>query len=224
MFERVIKLIGNDNLEKIKNKTVCVIGLGGVGGYATESLVRSGIENIIIVDYDTIDISNLNRQIITNQKNIGMKKTNEAELRVKSINPKCKVTKIDTFINEDNIDIIFKNNIDYLIDACDSVYTKQMLIKECLDRNIKIISSMGTGNKLDPTKLEITDIRKTSYDPLAKKIRKYVINQKLKGHIPVVYSKEQNAKFKGSIPSMVFVPATAGLILANYVIRDIIND
>jgi len=224
MFDRITKLIGENNLKKIKDTSVCVIGLGGVGGYAIEALIRSGIQNITIIDYDKIDITNLNRQLITNQNNLGNKKTSEIELRIKSINPNCKVNIIDEFITKDNIDIIFNNKIDYLIDACDTVSTKELLIKECINRNIKIISCMGTGNKLDPTKLEITDIRKTSYDPLAKKIRKYVLEERLKGHIPVVYSKEQNNKFEGDIPSMIFVPATAGLLLANYVIRDIINN
>lgn len=224
MFERTIKLIGENNLNNIKNITVCIIGLGGVGGFAVESLIRSGIENIIIIDYDRVDITNINRQIIATQTNIETKKTDVTEERIKSINPNCKITKIDEFITKDNLDIIFNNKIDYLIDACDTVSTKQLLIKECLNRDIKIISCMGTGNKLDPAKLEITDIRKTSYDPLAKKIRKYVQDNKLKGKIPVVYSKEQNTKFEGSIPSMIFVPATAGILLANYVIHDIINN
>ena len=224
MFERTIKLIGENNLNNIKNITVCIIGLGGVGGFAVESLIRSGIENIIIIDYDRVDITNINRQIIATQTNIEKKKTDITEERIKSINPNCKITKIDEFITKDNLDIIFNNKIDYIIDACDTVSTKQLLIKECLNRDIKIISCMGTGNKLDPAKLEITDIRKTSYDPLAKKIRKYVQDNKLKGKIPVVYSKEQNTKFEGSIPSMIFVPATAGILLANYVIHDIINN
>ena len=224
MFERTIKLIGEENLNKIKSKTICVIGLGGVGGSACEALIRSGVENIIIVDYDIIDISNLNRQIITTNNNLNNKKVLEMEKRIKSINNKCKVTVIDSFIDKDNINLIFDNNINYLIDACDSVSTKELLISNCLDSGIKFISCMGTGNKLDPCKLEITDIRKTSYDPLAKIIRKYVVDNNIKGKIPVVYSKEVNSKFKGSIPSMIFVPSTAGIMCANFVICDIINN
>lgn len=222
--ERTIKLIGDNNIEKIKDKYICIVGLGGVGGFVVESLVRSGILNIIIVDYDKIDLSNLNRQIVTNRDNIGNSKVDEIEKRIKSININCNVTKIDSFIDDGNIDIIFDKKIDYVIDACDTVKTKELLIKECLDRGIKIISCMGTGNKLDPKRLEVCDIRKTSYDPLAKKIRKYVLDNKLRGSIPVVYSKEVNGKFSGSIPSMIFVPATAGILLANYVICDIINN
>ena len=224
MYERIIKLIGEENLNKIKNKTVCIIGLGGVGGFATEAIVRSGVGNVIIVDYDRIDISNLNRQIITNQNNIGESKVQEMKKRIKSINPNCNITIIEEKIDSNNINLIFQNKIDYLIDACDTITTKEALIIECTKRKIKIISSMGTGNKLNPTLLEICDIRKTSYDPIAKKIRKFVTDNKIKDKIPVVYSKEQNPKFQGSIPSMIFVPTTAGLLLANYVIRDIINN
>ena len=224
MYERIIKLIGKENLNKIKNKTVCIVGLGGVGGFATEAIVRSGVGNVIIVDYDRIDISNLNRQIITNQNNIGESKVQEVKKRIKSINPNCNITIIEEKIDSNNINLIFQNKIDYLIDACDTITTKEALIIECTKRKIKIISSMGTGNKLNPTLLEICDIRKTSYDPIAKKIRKFVADNKIKDKIPVVYSKEQNPKFQGNIPSMIFVPATAGLLLANYVIRDIINN
>ncbi len=224
MYERIIKLIGEKNLNKIKNKTVCIVGLGGVGGFATEAIVRSGVDNVIIVDYDRIDISNLNRQIITNQNNIGESKVQEVKKRIKSINPNCNITIIEEKIDSNNINLIFQNKIDYLIDACDTITTKEALIIECTKRKIKIISSMGTGNKLNPTLLEICDIRKTSYDPIAKKIRKFVADNKIKDKIPVVYSKEQNPKFQGNIPSMIFVPATAGLLLANYVIRDIINN
>lgn len=224
MYERIIKLIGEENLNKIKNKTVCIVGLGGVGGFATEAIVRSGVGNVIIIDYDKIDISNLNRQIITNQNNIGKSKVQEMKKRIKSINPNCNITIIEEKIDSNNINLIFQNKIDYLIDACDTITTKEALIIECTKRKIKIISSMGTGNKLNPTLLEICDIRKTSYDPIAKKTRKFVTDNKIKDKIPVVYSKEQNPKFQGNIPSMIFVPATAGLLLANYVIRDIINN
>ena len=224
MYDRVIKLIGNNNLEKIKNTTVAVIGLGGVGGYAVESLIRSGIENIIIADYDIIDITNLNRQIISDQKHIGYFKVDEMERRILNINPACKVTKIYEKLTLDNLDEIFNSSIDYLIDACDTIIVKQELIKICLNKNIKIISCMGTGNKLDSTKLEISDIRKTSYDPIAKKIRKYLKDNNINKKVPVVYSKEQNKKFEGTIPSMIFVPATAGILCANYVIKDIINE
>ena len=223
MYERIEKLIGLDNLNKIRNKSVMVGGLGGVGGFAVESLIRSGIEKIIIVDYDTIDITNLNRQIITNRNNISELKVDEMEKRILSINPSCNIIKININLDLQNIDVLFKYEFDYLVDCCDTISIKQELIKRCLDSKIVFISSMGTGNKLDPSLLEITDISKTSYDPIAKKIRKYIRDNNIKGKVPVVYSKEQNDKFSGSIPSMIFVPATAGIMCSNYIIKEIIK-
>lgn len=224
MYDRIIKLIGENNLERIKNTKVAVIGIGGVGGYAVECLIRSGIENIIIVDYDTIDITNLNRQIISDQKHLGYFKVDEMERRILNINPNCKITKMYNKLSIENLDELFKYSFDYLIDACDTIKVKQELIKRCLDNKIRIISCMGTGNKLEPSKLEITDITKTSYDPIAKKIRKYLKDNNIKGKVPVVYSKEQNKKFEGSIPSMIFVPSTAGILCANYIIKEIIEN
>jgi len=223
MFDRTIKLIGEDKFDKISNVTVAVVGIGGVGGYVVEGLIRSGVSSIILVDYDTIEITNLNRQIISDQKHIGYFKVDEMEKRILSINPKCKVIKLYDRLSIDNVHILFDYSFDYLVDACDTVLVKQALIKKCLDDDIKIISCMGTGNKINPSMLEVVDISKTSYDPIAKKIRKYLKNNNIKGKVPVVYSKEQSSKFEGSIPSMVFVPAVAGLLCANYVITDIIK-
>lgn len=224
MFDRTIKLIGEDKFNNITNKTVCVVGIGGVGGFAVESLVRSGISSIIIVDYDVIDITNINRQIISDTKHIGYFKVDEMERRILNINPNCKVTKLYDKLSLDNIENLFNYKFDYLIDACDTISVKEELITRCLNNNIKIISCMGTGNKLNPSLLEISDISKTSYDPIAKRIRKYLKDNHINKKVPVVYSKEQNKKFVGSIPSMIFVPATAGLLCANYVIRDIIEN
>ena len=223
MFDRVIKLIGEDNLTKLKNTTVAVVGLGGVGGYAVEGLVRSGISNLIIVDYDTIDISNLNRQIITNQNNIGRLKVDVMEEHLLSINPECNIIKINKKLSLENVEKLFDYSFDYVIDNCYNILVKQELIKRCLEKKISIISSMGTGNKLNPSMLEVVDISKTSYDPIAKRIRKYMKDNHIYGKVPVVYSKEQNSKFNGSIPSMIFVPAVSGLLCANYVIKDIVK-
>lgn len=223
MFDRVIKMIGKENFNKINKATVAVVGIGGVGGYAVEGLVRSGVSSIILVDYDVIEESNLNRQIIADKKHLGYFKVDEMERRILNINPDCKVVKIYDKLFVDNIDILFKYSFDYLIDACDTILVKQELIRLCLEKNISIVSCMGTGNKMNPGELEITDIWKTSYDPIAKRIRKYLKEQHIYNKVPVVYSKEQNEKFEGSIPSMVFVPATAGLLCANYVIKSIIN-
>lgn len=224
MFEREIKLIGTENFNKIKSKTVAVIGVGGVGGYAVEALVRSGIENLVIVDYDIVDVTNLNRQIISLQDNIGMYKTDVILKRIENINPNCSVITINKKLDENNLIELFDYNIDYLIDACDTVKVKEQLIFECLNRNIKQISSMGTGNKLNPELLEITDIRKTSYDPLAKRIRKFVTDNKIKEKVMVVSSTEPPKKVEGSVSSISFVPSVAGLLCASYVINDIIKE
>ena len=217
MFEKTIALIGEDNFNKIKTKTILVVGIGGVGGFATEALIRSGIHNIILIDHDTIDITNLNRQIIANTKNVKNHKVKEFENRIKEINPDCNVITYKLFLDDTNIDILNNHNIDYIVDACDS------LINYSINKNIKLISSMGTANKIDPTKLEITDIRKTSYDPLAKILRKYVNDLKINKKIMVVSSKESPAK-KEQLSTLIFVPATAGILCAKYVINDIISN
>ena len=165
-----------------------------------------------------------NAIIISDNKHIGYFKVDEMEKRIFDINPNCKVIKLYDKLSLDNIDNLFNYKFDYLIDACDTILVKEELITRCLNNNIKIISCMGTGNKLNPSLLEITDISKTSYDPIAKRIRKYLKDNHINKKVPVVYSKEQNKKFEGSIPSMIFVPATAGLLCANYVIRDIIEN
>ena len=222
MFDRIISLIGNDNLNKIKNTTVLVVGLGGVGGYATEALIRSGIGRIILIDYDKIDESNLNRQIITNKSNISASKVEEMKKRILSINPECEVLTEELFLDEDNLNILDNYKIDYIIDACDSIKTKKNLIDYSIEKDIKLIASMGTANKLDPSKLVITDIRKTSYDPLAKILRKYVLDKKTNKKIMVVSSTEEPIR-KDVLASMMFVPSTAGILCANYIIRDIIE-
>ena len=222
MFERVISFVGNDNFEKIKEKTVLVVGLGGVGGYAVESLIRSGINNIILIDFDKIDESNLNRQIITNNNNIGQYKTDVMKERILSINSECNVSLHNIFLDKDSISILDNYQIDYIVDACDSVQAKKLLIDYSLDKDIKLISSMGTANKIDPTKLSITDIRKTSYDPLAKILRKYVIDKKTNKKVMVVSSTEQPIR-TDILSSLMFVPATAGILCAKYIISDIIN-
>lgn len=223
MFERTISLVGQTNFNKIQSKTVLVVGLGGVGGFAIEALARSGIKNLIVFDHDIIDITNLNRQIISNTNNIGNPKVDEFQKRIKEINPECNIEIYPLFLDENNYHILNKYNIDYIIDACDSTATKKLLINYSIDNNIKLISSMGTANKIDPTKLEITDIRKTSYDPLAKILRKYVNSLKTNKKIMVVSSKEEPIKTK-QLATLIFVPATAGILCANYVITDIINN
>ena len=223
MFDRTISLIGEENFQKIQEKTILIVGLGGVGGYATESLVRSGIKKLILIDHDNIDITNINRQIISSNSNVGNSKVEEFKKRILDINPDCIVTIHKLFLDRNNYNILDNYQLDYIVDCCDSTDTKKMLIDYSLAKNIKIISSMGTANKLNPTKLEITDIRKTSYDPLAKIIRKYVNDLKTNKKIMVISSTEPPQK-RENLSTLIFVPATAGLLCGNYIINDIINN
>ena len=224
MFDRLEKLIGKENLNKLHSKTVAVVGVGGVGGYALETLVRNGIENVIIVDNDTIDITNKNRQIIALNSTIDMNKVDAFEKRIKDINENVNVIKLQIFLNEETKKELFKYNIDYLVDSCDTVTTKIMLIRECLNRNIKFISSMGTGNKFDPKKLVITDIKKTSYDPLAKVIRHEINKLNITDSITVLSSTEEPIKTGLRTPaSYSVVPNTSGILIADYILKDIID-
>ncbi len=222
MFERFELLVG-DKINDIKSKKVLVIGVGGVGSYTVESLVRSSISNITIIDNDIIDITNLNRQLMTTLDNIGLSKVEVLEKRIKSINPDCIVNAINTFVDDSNIDSII-TDYDYVVDACDTVKTKLSIIRVCNKLGIKLISSMGTGNKMNPSLLQVTDIYKTSYDPLAKLIRSNCRKMGIK-RLTVVCSKEISIK-KGikTIPSNSFVPATAGLLITSYIINDIVGD
>lgn len=216
-------LIGKTNLEKITNAKVLIIGVGGVGGYTVESLVRSGVGHIYIADYDLVDETNLNRQIIALQSTIGKYKVDVMRERIKDINPNCEVTTIKDFIDENNVETLIKN-VDFVVDACDTVTTKLSIIQTCKKLNVPFISCMGTGNKMDPSKLQIIDIRKTSYDPLAKKIRKFVKDNRIKGKVMVICSDENKySEITKPIPSNSFVPATAGLLASSYVIKEIIK-
>ena len=223
MFDRLELLIGKYNLDVLKTKRILVVGLGGVGGYVVEALVRSGIEHIDIVDYDKVEISNINRQIISLHSTVGKKKIDVFKERILDINPNVSVTTIDMFLDSDNVNDII-NDYDYVIDACDTVSAKKGIIRVCIKKNIPFISCMGTGKKVDPMKLEIIDIRKTSYDPLAKVIRKFVRDENIKDKVMVLTSRETVKNSNADvIPSAIFVPATAGILIANYVVRDILK-
>ena len=224
MFNRTELLIGKDNLNRIRNLNILVIGVGGVGGYTVETLIRSGVENITIVDYDTIDITNLNRQIITSNDNIGYYKVEEFKKRILSINGNVKVNIIKDKIDKDNINILFNDNYDYIVDACDTVIVKKLLIKECYNRGINLITVCGMGKKLDPTKIKIGDIRNTSYDPIAKILRKYVKDEKIKGKVTCIYSDEEPINNEENITSsMMIVPSVAGIYAAYYIINNTIT-
>ena len=225
MFEREILLINDNNLNKIKNKKVLVIGVGGVGSFVVEGLIRAGINNICVIDSDKVDISNKNRQLIALDSTIGKNKVDVIYDRIKDINKDCKVLKECIFLTKDNTsDYILKYMPDYVIDCCDTVTVKFEIIKTCIKNNIKFITCLGTGNRLDPLKYEITDLKKTSYDPLAKILRKLVKENNIKGSIPVLLNKSDIIKNTNKIiGSISFVPSVGGLIIASYIINDIIK-
>ena len=222
MQERLNYLL-DDKLDVIKNKTILIIGLGGVGSYALETLTRTYFNKLIIVDNDKIDISNLNRQLMTNIDNIGLYKTDVWSDRIKKINPDCEVIKITEFITKDNLNLLFNYKVDYVIDACDTLETKKEIIKYCLKNKIKFISSMGMANRIDASKIKISYLDKTCYDPLAKKLRNLIKKENIKGKIPVVYSEEQPLKIN-KLGSISYVVGTAGLLCTNYVINDILKE
>lgn len=224
-FDRFEKIIGLEKLNNLNSKTVLVLGCGGVGGYTVEALARSNIGTLILVDFDSIDETNINRQIIAFSSTIGRQKVDVLEERIKDINSICKVVKIAEFIDKNNISKLFDMKFDFLVDACDTVSTKKEVIKLCLEKKIKFISSMGTGNKLDPSKLEITDILKTNNDPLARIMRKFVKDEKIKGRVKVLTSTELPVKTGDRIPgSSAFVPAVGGLMIAGYVVNCFLNE
>ncbi len=224
-FDRFEKLIGFSNLEELSEKSVLVLGCGGVGGYVCEALARSNIGTLILVDYDVVDVTNINRQIVALESTVGKKKVEVLEKRIKDINCDCKVIKIDEFIDRNNLNELFKYKVDFFVDACDTVSTKKEVIKRCLASKIDFISSMGTGNKLDPSSLEITEIRKTINDPLARILRKFVKDEKIKQKVMVLSSKELPIKTGDRTPgSTAFVPSCAGLLIASYIVRKFINN
>ena len=224
MFERINMLVSKDKIDKFVNSHVLIVGVGGVGGACFEALVRMGIKNISIVDNDVFSESNLNRQLLCNISNIGNSKVKEAHLRAKSINTSICVNEYEMFLNESNIDELEYSKYDYIIDCCDTMTTKLLLVQKALEYNIKIISSMGTGNRLDSTKLEITNIWKTDNDPVAKVMRKLLRDNNIKYRLPVLFSREIPIKTQERTPGSVsFVPNVAGFYIANYVFNDIIN-
>ena len=222
MFERLITLIGEDNVNKLKKANVLIVGLGGVGGYALEILVRSGIYNLTIVDGDIVELSNLNRQIISKRDVIGRPKALVAQARTLEINPDVNLKVINEFISEDNFSLLNIDSFDYVIDACDDLNLKILLIKNA--GKYKLIYSMGTANKMDMTRFKITTVDKTSYDPLAKIIRKKIKEEKIRTKFKVVSSDEKVMKNGTKLGTIAYMPAVSGLLCASYVINDIIDN
>lgn len=230
-FSRTEMLLGTEALDKLKKSSVAVFGIGGVGGYTVEALARSGVGKIHVIDNDTVALTNLNRQIIATHDTIGMKKTLAAKKRILSINPDCNVFTHDVFFTPETAHEFDFSEFDYVVDAIDTVTGKIGLVMQAQTAGVPIISSMGTGNKLDPTQFRVSDIYKTSVCPLAKVMRHELKKRGVK-KLKVVYSEELPAEHKiksdedcgnkRSIPaSNSFVPPVAGLIIAGEVIKDL---
>lgn len=222
-LSRTKRMISDQDIEKINSKSVLVFGLGGVGGSLAESLVRAGIGKIGIVDGDEYEITNVNRQVFATMKTLGMRKVYACQERLLDINPNLLVKNYDLFVTEENIKDIDFENYDYVVDAIDTITSKLLIIREAYDKNIKIISAMGAGNRLDPTKFKIMDIEKTKNDPVARIMRKKLKEMNIK-KLKVVCSEELPIKTSDRTPgSISFVPPVCGMVLASYVITDILK-
>ena len=224
-LQRTELLIGKESVIKLQNANIIVFGLGGVGSYVVEGLVRAGIGNIKVIDNDNVDITNINRQLIADVTTVGKPKVDVEKERALNINPSLNITTVRKFVDKNNIkEIINDNNkANYVVDAIDTVQSKLEIIKYCYENSIPIISCMGTGNKLDASKFEIADITKTSVCPLAKVIRKELKKIGIP-HLKVLYSKEEPIKTNFSSPASISaVPSVAGLLIAGEVLRTIIS-
>jgi len=234
-LNRTQLILGKENIESLESKTVAIFGLGGVGGNALEALVRSGIGNLVLIDNDEICETNLNRQLLATRNTLGRAKVDVAEERAKEINPKIKIVKYKCFYLPENSNEIDFSSFDYIIDAIDTVTAKIDIIVKAKELNIPIISAMGAGNKCDPTKLEVKDLFKTDYDPLAKVMRRELRKRNINS-LKVVYSKEtpleidkslilEEEKDKKRVPgSTAFVPSVMGIIIASEVVKDLLSN
>lgn len=207
-FSRTELAIGPEGLEIMKNSTVAVLGIGGVGGMAVEALARSGIGRLILIDKDSVDITNVNRQIHALTTTVGQKKAELMVDRVKLINPECEAIALNMFYTEETYEELFKLKPDYVIDASDTIIYKVHLIKECLSRGIPMISSMGAANKMDPTRFQVADISKTTYDPIARVIRQKLRKDGIKKGVKVVFSTEPPMKPRQDVTDKI-VPENA---------------
>ena len=238
-LRRTEMLLGAENMEKLYRSKVVLLGLGGVGGTCFEALVRGGVGKIVVVDDDVFTLSNLNRQLLSTYDHIGKHKVDAALERAESINRQCEVIRVKAFIGSENLSEIITEDTDYVIDAIDTVTSKLQVIAYCKEKNIKIISSMGTGNKLDPSKLFVTDIKKTTMCPLAKVMRRELKNRGIL-HLKVVASTEkplvpmaiEGEAVEGAVSSLKkrstpgstsFVPPAAGILLASEVMRELMG-
>ena len=224
-FERVVNVLGQENLDKLQNSHVAVFGLGGVGSYAVEALGRSGIGKITIVDYDRVETSNLNRQLEATVKTLKQDKTEAVEERLLSINPDIAVIKKKVFVDDDTVNQCLAEDVDYVIDAIDNMKGKLAIWQYCREHDIRFIACLGAARRLDPTKLTVTTLNKTQNDPMARKLRYMARNRGMDLKIKVVYSTEEPLKMNesGVLGSMIFVPAAAGLICAEVCVKELLN-
>lgn len=222
MFSRTEELIGLENLQKLQSSNVIVFGIGGVGGYVVEMLVRSGIGNITIVDFDKISVSNINRQIIATTNTVGKYKVDVMEDRIKLINPNCVVKKYVFKVDKDNLPYLMGDNYDYCVDAIDMVENKADLIEYCYKNNIKIVSALGAGNRYKMPEFKVCDIYQTQNDGLAKKMRKLL---KIRGvkKLQVVYTDETPEK-RQKTTSIVYYPAMCGCLISSVVINNLLQN
>ncbi|RAS77850.1 tRNA threonylcarbamoyladenosine dehydratase [Priestia endophytica] len=241
-FSRNELAIGKEGLETLKNSTVAVLGVGGVGSFAAEALARTGVGKIVLVDKDDVDITNVNRQIHALLSTVGQPKVDLMAARIHDINKECEVVSLKMFYTEETYEEFFAHNLDYIIDASDTISYKIHLMKECLKRDIPIISSMGAANKTDPTRFRIADISKTHTDPMAKVIRTRLRKERIHKGIKVVFSDERPIVIRDEVKKYVgkedanirkaqmppssnaFVPSVAGLIMGGHVINDLLKD
>ena len=222
MEERSLPLLGKETIEKLKNSHIAVFGVGGVGGFVVEALARIGVGQFTIVDFDLVNFSNKNRQIIALDSTIGKKKVDVLKERILDINGDAIVNIYDLKVDEENINTFDFTKFNYVADCVDDVNAKMAIISKCKEFNVDIISSMGTGNKLDPSKFLIKDISKTTVCPLAKKIRLECRRRDIRD-VKVLYSLEEPIKNSDFIASVSFVPSVAGLLIAREIILDIRN-
>ena len=221
MWSRITRLIGQDGLEKLVGKSVLIVGIGGVGGYVAEMLARCGIGRVGIMDFDVVDISNINRQIIALNSNIGECKTDVMKARILDINPDCEVVAINSRFNADSASVL-DSGWDYVVDAIDSFEEKVALICLAKEKGLNIVSAMGAGNRIKPCTFEITDIYKTSYDALAKKLRK-TLREKGITKLDVCYTKEPVLSVSQGVGSVSYVVAECGIKTAGFVIDRLLS-
>lgn len=241
-FSRTELAFGPEGMEVMKNSTVAVLGIGGVGSIAVEALARTGVGRIILIDKDTVDITNINRQIHALTTTVGQKKADLMVDRVKLINPECEAIALNMFYTEETYEELFKYDLDYVIDASDTIIYKIHLIKQCLERKIPVISSMGAANKMDPSQFQVADISKTKMDPIARIVRTKLRQEGIKKGVKVVFSTEKPMKPRQDITDKIvpenapeirkakqppasnaFVPPVAGLIMVSVTVRELLE-